>query len=215
MDQSAVAQVLSLLSNMLGVKKQQPIARKPSFDEQMAAKGWYRHPDGVYREATPSPTPQSALDQFRFKMGQKDYSWAKPQLLKLFQAKNYPPLTQYVDNFIQAGNQYGVDPRALVTIANNESSLGRSYPPQTFNPFGYLGGAGETVNQKLNAGFTSIPHAIDALTKRFVRPGTPQGYTIFRTNPTVSNLQQAYNANPDERDRYLTNTADLLPFFGD
>lgn len=231
MNQSALAQTLSFLSTMIhqlsGGQAPQvaSVQQKSSFDTQMRAKGWYQGSDGIYRESTPAatitsvptptPVPQSALGQFRYKMGLKDYSFLKPQLLKLFQARNNPPLAQYIDNFIQSGNQHGVDPRILVTIANNESSLGKSYPTQTYNPFGYLGGQGSTVNEKLNAGFTSIPHAIEAITNRFTRPGTPQGYNTFRNDPTVANLQQAYNANPAERERYLQNTAAILPYFKD
>ena len=171
-------------------------------------------------------TGSSQMDNFRFEMGKKDYQFVRPQLKKLFGAKGKDsPLNEYVDLFIEAGERYGVDPRVLVSIANNESSLGKRYPKESFNPFGYLvdvpatapGTTGVPKEQAIwqglrNAGFTSLPHAIDRLTGRFQRQPT-ENYQKFYQDPSFSNLQMAYNANPAERGGQLANFEDLLQYY--
>lgn len=157
----------------------------------------------------PIAAPQTGriTDTFKYQMGQSKYPDAKRQLQAMYQAKGNPPMSQYVDQLVAMGEKYKVDPRILATIAQIESSGGRNYPPQTNNPFGYLGGMGPTVADKLNAGFTSVPHAIEALSRRF-----STRYPEFLKNPTPSQLQQSYNATPSERQRYLDNMSEILPY---
>ena len=149
---------------------------------------------------------QDIANGFKFIMGQKQYPQAKGQIQAMYKARGNPPMAQYVDQFVVAGEKYGVDPRILAAISQIESSGGKHYPVNTYNPFGYLGGQGATVNEKLNAGFTSIPHAIDALTRRFATR-----YPDFIKNPTPSQLQQSYNATPSERQRYLDIMSQIIP----
>lgn len=149
--------------------------------------------------------PASSTNEFKYQMGQDDYSNLKPQIEAILKGT---PLEPYMNNFIQAGNQNGIDPRVLLTIANNESSLGKNYPTDSNNPFGYLVGGGGVQGLK-NAGFTSVPMAIERLTGRFKRQPT-QGYKDFYNNPTVQNLQTAYNANPAEQDTYIRNALNLI-----
>lgn len=177
--------------------------------------GWHIATPSAAPTAIPTPTPQTMTpENFKFQMGLKDYSHMLPQLQNMLKGS---PLEQFIPQFMQAANQYGVDPRILPLIANNESSMGRNYPTDSFNAFGYTPQNpalpnGGTPNDRLHyAGFTSIPMAIDRLTNRFVRPGTPQGYANFRQDPTIANLQQAYNANPAEQGTWLTNAQALLP----
>jgi hypothetical protein len=145
-------------------------------------------------------------DTFKYTMGQDKYPDAQRQLEAMYKAKGNPPMAQYINQFVAMGEKYKVDPRILATIAQIESSGGRNYPQQSFNPFGYLGGDGPTVAERLNAGFTSVPHAIEALTRRF-----STRYPEFLKNPTPSQLQQSYNATPSERQRYLDNMSEILP----
>lgn len=195
----------------------------------------YRKPHA--QEATPaaqiqSPQPSPAIQNaqqlgegFKYQMGQHDYSNIKPQVQAVLKGT---PLEQYADNFIEAGNKHGVDPRVLITIANNESSMGRQYDPSSFNPFGYIvdhpdyGNATGKAKSDLiqtglkNAGFTSLPMAIDRMTQRFSdHPFNPTGqnYATFRQDPTISNLQTAYNANDEERANYLKNAQALVQQF--
>lgn len=149
---------------------------------------------------------QDIANGFKFIMGQKQYPQAKSQIAAMYQKRGNPPMAQYVDQFVASGEKYGVDPRILAVISQIESSGGVHYPTQTYNPFGYLGGTGATVNERLNAGFTSIPHAIDALTRRFATR-----YPDFIKNPTPSQLQASYNATPAERQRYLDLMSQLIP----
>lgn len=167
--------------------------------------------------AQPSIAPQIAPQgDFKYQMGQQDYSKLKPQIDAILKGS---PLEKYSNDFISAANTHGVDPRVLVTIANNESSLGRNYPTDSNNPFGYLvnpttgHGVQDVYTGLRNAGFTSLPMAIDRLTGRFQRQPT-EGYKTFYQDPTISNLQQAYNANPSERQRYLDNAQDLVRRMG-
>jgi hypothetical protein len=159
--------------------------------------------------------------QFKYLMGQNNYSSLRPQVQKVLKGT---PLEMYGEEFISRGNQYGVDPRVLITIANNESSMGRRYPVESYNPFGYIVDPpdyGDTTGLEKegriwqglkNAGFTSMPHAIDRLTGRFQRQPT-ENYKKFYNEPTIENLQTAYNANPAERDTYLKNAYALSEKF--
>lgn len=151
---------------------------------------------------TPSPTP--TLDQFTFDMGKNNYAYLKPQIDSFYQGYNNPPLSANIDDFIKAGEKYGVDPRILVAIGHNESSSGKNYPVDSNNPFGYVVEPnGDVVQGLKNAGFTSIPHAIDRLTYRFSRD--KNRYPEFLENPNIDNLQRSYNATDGEREGYLKN----------
>lgn len=205
-------------------------------DQSMIEQGWQRVGNGAWQKVNPQTggitrfgatdqtpqigtipqqTPQIAninpggriTDTFKFQMGQNKYPEAKRQLQAMYQAKGNPPMSQYVDQFVAMGEKYKIDPRILATISQIESSGGRNYPPQTNNPFGYLGGQGPTVADRLNAGFTSVPHAIEALSRRF-----STRYPEFIKNPTPSQLQQSYNATPSERQRYIDLMTEILPY---
>lgn len=168
----------------------------------------------------PAASPISGAG-FRYQMGQNNYSSIRGQVESILAGT---PLEAFTQDFIKAGERYGVDPRVLVTIANNESSLGKQYPQDSHNPFGYIVDApdmaGTTGLEKegriwqglRNAGFTSMPHAIDALTGRFQRQPT-ENYKKFYSEPTIENLQAAYNANPEEREVYLKNAYALAERF--
>lgn len=186
----------------------------------------FRGPQTAYAQEAQRPvasaTPAPISDQqFKYLMGQHDYSAVRSQVQNVLKGT---PLEPYSEHFIRSGEQYGVDPRVLITIANNESSLGRRYPTESYNPFGYvvnppdMTGTTGPVKEKLiwqglkNAGFTSLDHAIDRLTGRFQRQPTA-GYQTFYNDPTIENLQAAYNANPAERDNYLKNAYALTEKF--
>ncbi len=175
----------------------------------------------VYQQ---SQSPQQGGD-FKYLMGQHDYSSLAPQVQSALKGS---PLEPYANEFIQAGNKHGIDPRVLITIANNESSLGKNYPTDTYNPFGYNARSAGMIKGKdgkmyvntdqglRNAGFTSLPMAIDRMTQRFsdhpVNP-TGQGYANFRQNPTVPNLQAAYNASDAEKANYIKNAMAFVQQF--
>lgn len=170
--------------------------------------------------AQPMPQAMAAAPSngFKYQMGQEDYSSLRPQIESVLSSKQ-SPLTQYVDKFIEAGNKHKIDPRVLVTIANNESSMGKNYPTNSYNPFGYIWLDGkhpsnyeEIIQGLYGAGFTSMDHAIDALTGRFARQPT-ENYKKFYSDPTIENLQAAYNANPGEKDNYIKNGYDLAASF--
>lgn len=164
--------------------------------------------NGSQINTTNSPVnPNNLVNTFKFIMGQNKYPDAKRQLETMYKAKGNPPMAQYTDQFVAMGEKYKVDPRILATIAQIESSGGRNYPQQSNNPFGYLGGTGGTVAERLNAGFTSVPHAIEALTRRF-----STRYPDFIKNPTPSQLQTSYNATPSERERYINLMTEILPY---
>lgn len=203
--------------------------KNPGQPIQFASQSGQQAPQQPQQSPVASPAIQNAQQmgqgEFKYQMGKHDYSSIKPQIQAVLKGT---PLEQYADNFIEAGNKHGVDPRVLITVANNESSLGKTYPQDSYNPFGYnASGAGHiqgpdgksyvNVDAGLKqAGFTSLPMAIDRLTQRFSdHPFNPtgQGYTNFRQDPTVSNLQMAYNSAPDERANYLKNAQALVQQF--
>jgi len=165
------------------------------------------NPEAMIRQATPTPTTTPTPTPtavptptpFQFQMGESDYSRFQPQMEKYYTEQNSPALA-YVPDMIKAANTHGVDPRVLGGIMFSESSNMKNYPPETFNPVGYLVNGGG-VEGLQNAGFTSIPHMIDRVTSRF---GSERNkYPNFTENPNVDTLQSSYNANPSEREQYL------------
>jgi hypothetical protein len=151
-------------------------------------------------QPTPTNTPIPTPTPFKFQMGEKDYSRFQPQIENYYKQQNSPAL-QYTPDIIKSANQYGVDPRVLVSLMFSESSNMKNYPPQTNNPVGYLVGEG-TIPQRLgNAGFTSIPHMMDRITSRF--GADRNSYPGFTEDPNISNLQKGYNATDSERQGYL------------
>jgi hypothetical protein len=160
--------------------------------------------------ASLSQVDPAAAKEFSFMMGQQKYPQAQQQISRFYNKLGNPPLSKNSGDFIAAGEKYGVDPRVMVMVGQMESSGGKNYPPNTYNPFGYLGGKGPTVNDKLDAGFTSVPHAIDRITRRFSKE-TPN-YQNFKKQPTIPNLVKDYNANPAEEERYNKVLSDLLQY---
>ena len=163
--------------------------------------------------ATPTPTPTPVPKQF-FKEDKPKFAFgelpsnAKEKLTQFYNRLGNPPLTGNIDDFLTAAKQYGIDYRILPLIGQIESSSGKNYPTESFNPFGYLGGKGATAQEKLFSGFTSLPHTIDRMSKRF-----STRYPKFKENPTFKELQTAYNANPAEQEKYLRQLEELYPYF--
>ena len=186
-----------------------PLAPPPTPDP-FEARGWIKTGENSYTRGNNVALAQAGnpqdVNNFRFQMGLNSYPNARAQLIKMYQAVGNPPLSKNIDDLVKYGERYGVDPRVMAMVGQIESSGGIHYPTNTYNPFGYLGGSGATVNERLNAGFNSLPHAIEALTKRF-----SSHYPTFTKDPSISNLQQVYNANPAERQRYLDLASQLIP----
>lgn len=166
----------------------------------------FGHPTGgVSKPAVLGDSQTNPQNQIQFG-GQ--YPNAEKELATFYQNTGNPPMSQFQPEIIAAARKYGIDPRVVPLIAQIESSGGKNYPQDSYNPFGYLGGDGNTVEDKLHAGFTSLPMAIDRMTNRFANK-----YPALHDKPTFENLQAVYNANPAEQKQYLANMQKLLPMF--
>lgn len=219
--------LLNLILQKIGLQQPAPLPKpRMTMDQAMAelAKSGWKDvtPTGQpikAQQLIPADNPQPTQAPFQFINDQADYSYMKPKLEAMYQHYGNPPMSQFTDQFIESGQKYGVDPRVVPFISHIESSSGKSYPEDSFNPFGYIwldkNGDGVSEPPKTyedivaglrGAGFSSVPQAIDLLTKRFSTQynNGKSAYPNFTANPTLDNLQQSYNANSGERNGYMT-----------
>lgn len=84
-------------------------------------------------------------------------------------SKHNCPLLPYVDDFIAAADKYNIDYRLLPAISIHESTCGKRYPFNTYNPFGW---------NSARTKFTSIPAAIDFITGQLANGKYYAGKTI-------------------------------------
>lgn len=95
-------------------------------------------------------------------------------------AKYKSPMFGQGDNFVRAGNLYGIDPVLLFAIAGAESTFGKFAPPN-YNAFGWNHG---------KVAFDSYRDAIYTIAYKISVLGY---YKEFRQKQTVVSFARAYN----------------------
>lgn len=101
---------------------------------------------------------------------------ARPVIVDNFLAKNHSPMEGMGSAFVFEADRYGIDWKLLPAIAFQESSLGKTIPKGSYNPFGW---AVYTGNKK-GARFTSWQDAIEkvaaGIKERYISKGltTPE-----------------------------------------
>lgn len=95
------------------------------------------------------------------------------------------PLEPFADEVVKVGDKYGVDPKLLVAIAQQESNLCKVIPPDSHNCWGF-GIYGDKVTR-----FASYPEALDTvagtLKKKYIDQGldTPEEIMLRYTPSSV------------------------------
>lgn len=69
------------------------------------------------------------------------------------------PLLPYVDSFLMSSEKYGVDPKLIVAIAQQESNLGKSSPEDCYNAWGW------GIHARGTTCFSDWNEAIETVTK--------------------------------------------------
>ncbi|TSC53301.1 MAG: Uncharacterized protein LiPW16_432 [Microgenomates group bacterium LiPW_16] len=66
---------------------------------------------------------------------------ARPELIRQYLKRHQSPLLPYADLIVNLSDQYGLDFRLIVSIAQCESNLCKKMPPQSYNCWGFQNGA--------------------------------------------------------------------------
>lgn len=61
--------------------------------------------------------------------------------LRKFLVRFNSPLTPYSEDFIKTADYYGIDYRMVPAISGVESTFGKQIPPNSYNAYGWAGGA--------------------------------------------------------------------------
>lgn len=77
---------------------------------------------------------------------------ARPELIRQYLKKYNSPLLPYADTIVNLSDQYGLDFRLIVSIAQCESNLCKKIPPGSYNCWGFQNGATyfQSFEQALN-----------------------------------------------------------------
>ncbi|MBI4999187.1 hypothetical protein HZB97_00260 [Candidatus Gottesmanbacteria bacterium] len=65
---------------------------------------------------------------------------ARPELIRQYLEKYKSPLLPYTDLIVNLSDQYGLDFRLIVSIAQCESNLCKKIPPESYNCWGFQNG---------------------------------------------------------------------------
>lgn len=79
---------------------------------------------------------------------------ARSEIIRQYLVKYNSPLVPYSDLFVAASDQYGLDSRLLVAIAQQESNLCKKSPQGSYNCWGW------GIHSRGTLGFTDYPTAI-------------------------------------------------------
>jgi hypothetical protein len=96
------------------------------------------------------------LGAFTYKVKSND---AIPEIVKSYLEKYNSPLLPYSNYLVKTARDYGMDPRLLVAIAQQESNLCKKIPEGTHNCWGW------GIHSRGTLGFPSYKEAINAVTK--------------------------------------------------
>lgn len=108
------------------------------------------------------------LGAFTYSVKSED---AVPEIIKAYLKKYNSPLLPHVDYLINKANQYRLDPRLIVAIAQQESNLCKKIPDGSHNCWGW------GIHSRGTLKFDSYPQAIDAVTKGLAERYLSQGFT--------------------------------------
>lgn len=96
---------------------------------------------------------------------------ARPVIIKKYLEKYRSPMTPYADFIVAVSDEYGLDWRLLVAIAQQESNLGKKIPPNSHNAWGW------GIHSRGTLGFTSWEEGIKTVAKGLKEKYIDKGYT--------------------------------------
>ncbi|MEA3355318.1 MAG: hypothetical protein U9Q63_02440 [Patescibacteria group bacterium] len=108
------------------------------------------------------------LGSFTYKVKSND---AIPEIVKNYLEKYNSPLLPYSNYLVKTARDYGMDPRLLVAIAQQESNLCKKIPEGTHNCWGW------GIHSRGTLGFDNYKEAINAVTKGLSKNYLGKGLT--------------------------------------
>lgn len=105
---------------------------------------------------------------------------ARIEIIKQYLAKYNSPLEVYAPLIVSVADQYQLDSRIIVAIAQQESNLCKKIPGGTFNCWGW------GIHSRGTLGFPDYPTAIQTVSKGLREEYIDKGYT------TVEQIMQKY-----------------------
>lgn len=87
----------------------------------------------------PAPAPQWSSIQIAMQQAQERKAKARRAALESYLANHGSPLASFAQEFIEAGDTYGVDYRVVVAISGREQTFGVAWPGSSNNFWGYGG----------------------------------------------------------------------------
>ncbi len=88
---------------------------------------------------SPTPAPAWTSIDIALRQAQERKAKARSAALQSYLADRSSPLAQYAQEFINAGDTYGVDYRIVVAISGREQTFGVAWPGSSNNFWGYGG----------------------------------------------------------------------------
>ena len=96
---------------------------------------------------------------------------ARPVIIKKYLEKYRSPMAPHADLIVSVSDQYGLDWRLLVAIAQQESNLGKKIPANSYNAWGW------GVHSRGTLRFSSWEEAIKTVAKGIKEKYIDHGYT--------------------------------------
>lgn len=96
---------------------------------------------------------------------------ARPVIIKRYLEKYSSPMAPYAELIVTVSDQYGLDWRLLVAIAQQESNLGKKAPSNSYNAWGW------GIHSQGTLRFSSWKEGIETVAKGLKEKYLDQGYT--------------------------------------
>lgn len=88
---------------------------------------------------SPTPAPEWSSIEIAIQQAQARKAKARSASLQSYLSDHGSPLATYAQDFINAGDKYGVDYRIVVAISGREQTFGAAWPGSSNNFWGYGG----------------------------------------------------------------------------
>ncbi|PIU02413.1 hypothetical protein COT66_00290 [Candidatus Shapirobacteria bacterium CG09_land_8_20_14_0_10_49_15] len=103
-------------------------------------------------------------------LGTIDTADARPVIIQKYLEKYHSPLAPLAGLLVATSDQYGLDWRLLVAIAQQESNLGKKIPPDSYNAWGW------GIHSRGTLKFASWEQAIETVAQGLKEKYLDQGY---------------------------------------
>lgn len=118
---------------------------------------------------------------------------ARPVIIQQYLEKYNSPLEPYADYLVEVSDQYGLDFRLLVAIAQQESNLGKKAPEDSFNAWGW--GVHSRGTLRFSSWEEGIATVAAGLKEKYIDQGLTTPEEIMAKYTPLSNGSWAFGVN--------------------